>query len=79
MVYFAVKMFWHVDFCVEHLGSPEPAVDAFAQEQSNAENRSDIPQDRKMSTVMATMWLGTKSGNLYIHSAMGNYNKCLAR
>ncbi|KOB77425.1 putative jnk/sapk-associated protein [Operophtera brumata] len=62
-----------------HLGSPEPGVDAFAQEQSNAESRSDVPQDRKMSTVMATVWLGTKSGNLYVHSAIGNYSKCLAR
>ncbi|XP_063372894.1 JNK-interacting protein 3 [Cydia amplana] len=62
----------------EHLGSPEPGVDAFAQEQSNAESRADVP-DRKMSTVMATMWLGTKSGHLYVHSAMGNYSKCLAR
>ncbi|XP_072930761.1 JNK-interacting protein 3 isoform X3 [Epargyreus clarus] len=59
--------------------SPEPGVDAFAQEQCNAESRADVPQDRKMSTVMATMWLGTKSGNLYVHSAMGNYSKCLAR
>ncbi|XP_063837359.1 JNK-interacting protein 3 isoform X3 [Ostrinia nubilalis] len=64
--------------------SPEPGVDAFAQEQeSNAENstenQSEATQDRKMSTVMATMWLGTKSGNLYVHSAMGNYSKCLAR
>ncbi|XP_068621109.1 JNK-interacting protein 3 isoform X5 [Battus philenor] len=58
--------------------SPEPGVDAFAQEQSNAENRNDVVQDRKMSTVMATMWLGTKSGKLYVHSAMGNYSKCLA-
>ncbi|CAH0684325.1 unnamed protein product [Chilo suppressalis] len=59
--------------------SPEPAVDAFAQEQSNAESRADVAQDRKMSTVMATMWLGTKSGNLYVHSACGNYSKCLVR
>ncbi|XP_053623677.1 JNK-interacting protein 3 isoform X2 [Plodia interpunctella] len=63
----------------EHLGSPEPGVDAFAQEQSNADIREDIPQERKMSTVMATMWLGTRSGNLYVHSAMGCYSKCLAR
>ncbi|KAI8431110.1 hypothetical protein MSG28_001165 [Choristoneura fumiferana] len=38
----------------EHLGSPEPGVDAFAEEQSQADNREDVP-DRKMSTVMATM------------------------
>lgn len=65
-------------FVAEHLGSPEPGVDAFAEEQAQADNREDAP-DRKMSTVMATMWLGTKSGNLYVHSAVGNYSKCLAR
>ncbi|XP_048488412.1 JNK-interacting protein 3 isoform X3 [Plutella xylostella] len=63
----------------EYLGSPEPGVDAFAQEQSDTEQRSDLPPERPVSTVMATMWLGTKSGHLYIHSAMGNYSKCLAR
>lgn len=63
----------------ENLGSPEPGVDAIAQEQSNAESRADVPQERKMSTLMATMWLGTRSGNLYVHSAMANYSKCLAR
>lgn len=61
------------------LGSPEPGVDAFAQEQSDADSRGDVPQDRAFSTVMATVWLGTKSGNLYVHSAVGNYSKCLVR
>ncbi|KAJ8736915.1 hypothetical protein PYW07_000186 [Mythimna separata] len=63
-----------------HLSSPEPGVEAFAQQQK-AEPRPETTatQERKMSTVMATMWLGTKSGNLYIHSAVGNYRKCLAR
>ncbi|XP_052751330.1 JNK-interacting protein 3 isoform X2 [Galleria mellonella] len=63
----------------EHLGSPEPGVDAFAQEESNHESFADVSQERKMSTIMATMWLGTRSGNLYVHSAVGNYSKCLAR
>lgn len=62
-----------------HLGSPEPGVDAFAQEQSKADKKEDATKNRKMSTVMATMWIGTKSGNLFVHSAMGNYSKCLAR
>lgn len=63
-----------------HLNSPEPGVEAFAQQQK-AEPRPETTsnKERKMSTVMATMWLGTKSGNLYIHSAVGNYKKCLAR
>ncbi|CAH0703273.1 unnamed protein product [Spodoptera exigua] len=59
------------------LNSPEPGVEAFAQQQSKTETQPE--PERKMSTVMATMWLGTKSGNLYVHSAVGNYKKCLAR
>ncbi|GBP94183.1 C-Jun-amino-terminal kinase-interacting protein 3 [Eumeta japonica] len=57
--------------------SPEPGIDAFAQEQSNAESRQDLPEDRQFPTIMPTMWLGTKNGNLYVHSAVGNYSKCL--
>ncbi|XP_045509652.1 JNK-interacting protein 3 isoform X3 [Colias croceus] len=55
----------------------KPGVDAFAQEQSNAESR-DVPQER-ITTATPTMWLGTKSGNLYVHSAVTDYSKCLAR
>ncbi|XP_049884716.1 JNK-interacting protein 3 isoform X2 [Pectinophora gossypiella] len=58
-----------------NISSPEQAYDAFAQEVTSRNQ----DRERKMSTVMATMWLGTKSGNLYIHSAMANYRKCLAR
>ncbi|XP_039763202.1 JNK-interacting protein 3 isoform X2 [Pararge aegeria] len=60
---------------IEATNSPERGVDAFTEEQ-NADDTSD---GRTMSTVMATMWLGTKSGNLYVHSAIHNYRKCLAR
>ncbi|VVC94256.1 unnamed protein product [Leptidea sinapis] len=60
--------------------SPEPGVDAFAQEQSNAETNTDVTTEGKnIMTVMPTMWLGTKSGNLYVHSAVSDYSKCLAR
>nr|XP_049704169.1 JNK-interacting protein 3 isoform X2 [Helicoverpa armigera] len=63
-----------------HLNSPEPGIEAFAQQQSKMDPPTEATQEsRKMSTVMATMWLGTKSGNLYVHSAVGNYKKCLAR
>ncbi|PZC79765.1 hypothetical protein B5X24_HaOG215856 [Helicoverpa armigera] len=63
-----------------HLNSPEPGIEAFAQQQSKTDPPTEATQEsRKMSTVMATMWLGTKSGNLYVHSAVGNYKKCLAR
>ncbi|XP_050360930.1 JNK-interacting protein 3 isoform X2 [Nymphalis io] len=73
-----------INAITEARNSPEPGVDAFAQEQSEAlteegKQAEETMRDRKMSTVMATMWLGTKSGELYVHSAIGNYSKCLAR
>ncbi|CAK1554600.1 unnamed protein product [Leptosia nina] len=58
----------------ERRTSPEPGVDAFAQEQSDARKG-----DERATTVGPTMWLGTKSGNLYVHSALKDYSKCLAR
>ncbi|XP_052746804.1 JNK-interacting protein 3 isoform X2 [Bicyclus anynana] len=60
---------------VEARNSPERGVDAFTEEQSGER----AAEGRAMSTVMATMWLGTKSGNLFVHSAIHNYSKCLAR
>lgn len=62
-----------------HLSSPEPGVEAFVQQQAKVEESGETAPARCMSTVLATMWLGTKSGNLYVHSAVGNYGKCLAR
>ncbi|XP_034839276.1 JNK-interacting protein 3 isoform X3 [Maniola hyperantus] len=64
-----------VNAAAEERSSPERGVDAFAEEQSG----DRAAEGRAMSTVMATMWLGTKSGNLYVHSAIHNYSKCLAR
>ncbi|XP_047524106.1 JNK-interacting protein 3 isoform X2 [Pieris napi] len=54
--------------------SPERGVDAFA-EQSSAGKVTD----ERVTTALPTMWLGTKSGNLYVHSAVSEYGKCLAR
>ncbi|CAH0715926.1 unnamed protein product, partial [Brenthis ino] len=59
--------------------SPEPGVDAFAQEQSEARGGVGEGEGVGEATAGATMWLGTKSGNLYVHSAVANYSKCLAR
>uniref|UniRef100_A0A646QFG0 C-jun-amino-terminal kinase-interacting protein 3 n=1 Tax=Hemiscolopendra marginata TaxID=943146 RepID=A0A646QFG0_9MYRI len=31
----------------------------------------------KMSSVLPTMWLGSQSGNLYVHSAVAQWKRCL--
>lgn len=60
----------------EARNSPEPGVDAFAQQQSC--DTAAASAGSEISTAMNTMWLGTKSGNLYVYSSVKNYSKCLA-
>ncbi|XP_032527218.2 JNK-interacting protein 3 isoform X3 [Danaus plexippus] len=60
----------------EARNSPEPGVDAFAQQQSC--DTAGASAGSEISTAMNTMWLGTKSGNLYVYSSVKNYSKCLA-
>lgn len=31
----------------------------------------------KMSSVLATMWLGAQNGMLYVHSSVANWDQCL--
>ncbi|CAH2104031.1 unnamed protein product [Euphydryas editha] len=71
-----------INAVTEARNSPEPGVDAFEQESESLSQEApggESLRDRKMSSVMATMWLGTKSGVLYVHSAVANYSTCLAR
>lgn len=56
---------------------PEAAVDAALEEDRQTLLHTDGTIERDMSSVMATMWLGTKSGTLYVHSAIANYGRCI--
>ncbi|XP_075879904.1 C-Jun-amino-terminal kinase-interacting protein 3 isoform X4 [Nelusetta ayraudi] len=48
------------------------------EENSNAPESEDGGEDGKNYTSAApTMWLGAQNGWLYIHSAVGNWKKCL--
>lgn len=31
----------------------------------------------KMSSVLPTMWLGAQSGDIYVHSAVSQWGRCL--
>ncbi|XP_013179392.1 PREDICTED: JNK-interacting protein 3 isoform X3 [Papilio xuthus] len=53
---------------------PEQGVAAYDDEE--IEPPSPVFEPRTC-TIMATMWLGTKSGKLYIHPALFDYKKCI--
>ncbi|KPJ09133.1 JNK-interacting protein 3 [Papilio machaon] len=55
---------------------PEQGVAAYDDDEI-PERLSPVFEART-STIMPTMWLGTKSGNLYIHSAVVDYKKCIS-
>lgn len=43
-------------------------------------DKQDSPEsgDHKcMSSVLATMWLGSQHGKLYVHSSVASWNQCL--
>ncbi|XP_071847837.1 C-Jun-amino-terminal kinase-interacting protein 4-like isoform X3 [Apostichopus japonicus] len=46
---------------------------------STAPEEADLMHEEadKKSTVMPTMWMGAQNGNLYIHSAVSNWKRCL--
>ncbi len=36
-----------------------------------------ISEVEKMSSVLPTMWLGSQSGSVYVHSAVAQWKRCL--
>ena len=34
-------------------------------------------QVEKMSSVLPTMWLGSQSGSVYVHSAVSQWKRCI--
>lgn len=52
-------------------------------ESGDTENQNNYHDDTKydkntpLSTVLATMWLGSQNGMIYIHSAVANWSRCL--
>lgn len=51
-------------------------------EENESENKEDIKSKNwerkgKMSSVLATMWLGAQNGMLYVHSSVANWDQCL--
>ncbi|KAK4308658.1 hypothetical protein Pmani_019656 [Petrolisthes manimaculis] len=45
---------------------------------TSPEERSVVVEEvEKMSSVLSTMWLGSQSGSLYVHSAVRHWKRCL--
>ena len=45
--------------------------------EPSRENEIAYSEMEKMSSVMATMWLGSQSGSIYVHSAVSQWKRCI--
>ena len=46
-------------------------------EKQNILEESPDKDQKAMSSILATMWLGAQNGMLYVHSSVTNWNQCL--
>ncbi|KAM4634303.1 C-Jun-amino-terminal kinase-interacting protein 3 [Polymixia lowei] len=71
----------------EHIFTdPQPhLVDATDRSAGQSKEETSVPQEtedggeeaKNCTSVAPTMWLGAQNGWLYVHSAVGNWKKCL--
>lgn len=47
------------------------------KEEEKQEKKNNWERKGRMSSVLATMWLGAQSGMLYVHSSVANWDQCL--
>lgn len=45
--------------------------------ENSKENTSSTKNHEVMSSVLATMWMGTESGMIYVHSSVANWSQCI--
>ncbi|KAJ8866190.1 hypothetical protein PR048_033714 [Dryococelus australis] len=45
--------------------------------KENSKNEVAYEEVEKMSSVLPTMWLGSQNGNIYVHSAVAQWRRCL--
>jgi len=45
--------------------------------EPSRENEIAYSEMKKMSSVMPTMWLGSQSGSVYVHSAVSQWKRCI--
>lgn len=60
------------------LKEPEGVVKDGVEEAQPTPDTSVVTEEvEKMSSVLATMWLGSQSGSIYVHSAVRQWKRCL--
>lgn len=60
------------------LKEPEGVVKDGVEEAQPTPDTSVVNEEvEKMSSVLATMWLGSQSGSIYVHSAVRQWKRCL--
>ncbi|XP_076039839.1 JNK-interacting protein syd isoform X6 [Oratosquilla oratoria] len=60
------------------LKEPEGLIkDGVENPETSADNGVVNEEVEKMSSVLATMWLGSQSGSIYVHSAVRHWKRCL--
>jgi len=58
------------------LKEPSDKVKDGVSEVSKA-NEIAFSEIEKMSSVLPTMWLGSQSGSIYVHSAVSQWKRCI--
>ncbi|BFZ15188.1 hypothetical protein BsWGS_18229 [Bradybaena similaris] len=61
------------------LGASGSTIDLTVDGRStpSGDNEFQNEEAEKMSSVLPTMWMGTQSGSMYVHSSISNWKKCL--
>ncbi len=47
------------------------------QEVDKSVNEIAFSEVEKMSSLLPTMWLGSQSGSVYVHSAVAQWKRCI--
>ena len=55
----------------------EPQVKDGVGKGISTTNAIALSEVEKMSSVLPTMWLGSQSGSIYVHSAVAQWKRCI--
>ena len=55
----------------------DPQVKDGVGEGISTANAIALSEVEKMSSVLPTMWLGSQSGSIYVHSAVAQWKRCI--
>ena len=64
----------HRRFLKQHT---EPQVKDGVADGISTTNAIALSELEKLSSVLPTMWLGSQSGSIYVHSAVAQWKRCI--